>query len=116
MAAEIRENNTTCFLDSVRQMSNIDVPGSSLVDEFLQSVLDRKVEIRKSNLVHDLRLQVDSLDGKIFVFIPDVFSDEWGGDIKFRALTSLIFDTISCIRGLSGPSMWRFDNLKRSVL
>ncbi len=115
MTAELGKP-VNCFLDSVKQISALNPDISPVVDDFLFSVDCNHVEILTNELGVGLTLQADSLDGRLFVFIPDSFSQSWGGEGKLKAVASVVFDTVGEVRQLSGPSMLRFDDLKRDLL
>ncbi len=113
---ELENLQITSFLESVKQTSIFCEDINPLGDEFFSGIESGRVNIQTNSLIREIRYQNRSLDGKLTIFIPESFSKNWhGGDIR-KAIISMIFDTVSDLRQLSGPSMNDFYNLKRKAL
>src|SRR5258708_3148220 len=112
---ELDNLQITSFLESVKHTSIFCEDINPFGDEFFSGIESGRVNIQINSLVREMRCKNNSLDEKVTVFIPESFSKNWhGGDIR-KAIISMIFDTVSHLRQLSGPSMNDFYNLKRKA-
>ncbi len=102
---------TQSFLESADGIHDLDE--TSLSGEFMTSIYEGKVHIISTDLVREFRIQNRSLDGKVSIFIPNNFSKDWAGDKQDSKIWNLMIDTIASLRKLSGPSLYKFINLKK---
>lgn len=104
------ENKADLFLRSVESMYLIDE--TSVCKDFLTSVEEGRVRIIENSIVFDLRLQVNSLDDRLVIFVPDNFSKEWCGNMHDTVIWNTVVDIVANVKHLSGMKLDSFNVLK----